>query len=990
MSRRKRRMTRRQWSSCSSKRSYSPFIYEQHNKILCDCATCKNGMAEKEADSFQMESSIVESDEGGEKEADILFKEKQFRRNNYGETFKKRRRASISAAGNRERGLEIITSVMVNGRKVSRIVFRQSQDSTCRSQVHGKMAVTTTKVKYTGRRVKVEAKGILRSSKSKFETFDTFTMHRGRRQRNKASSTKHWERCSTPDDNKLPNVYSPSQSSTTGSCSTANEKYQFRRVERDHDMGKDIVGSNYNEEIVCCKSCCDDDKLYDHHPMLPEGILSTCSVSEVYTQENQSPTNVTCPQALSDTSPPQEFADGDRSSLEDLTQEIASCHISSDDTFHRQVEMHLHIPENEIISRHFSVQDFSSGTLFHQLSLLDTYWPLFMKPKMVIRRSSFDKDFILNYEGKCSVRNNSTGILEAKSRISYYLSKHFKRSKTFPGSEDSSKRRKDYLPLHTESFSSEILSPFFMQSLQLQAMTASAQVDVEDERPFIFHTVRRKSSEISISHFESNSPPPYISSYRQTRNPYYPSKVGSSYENDAQHCKMPNENMVALNMTFGDNVHMKESSLDKHRTGSLDQTDGFDQETLEAEEVSTEEPMMKDLLIHVTPSSSTSQDLLCKDGTVLSKPPWLLANKSSSLVKNRSSSVITIITGGSEQRHLHNDAKPADVSEPGIHQNFFSTVHERSSASPVPHMEDKENNNDAVHEVSLPLQCSSPPTGTNSAVQILLETLEVDSLSADETNTTAAIDSGGFERRTSINAEKEESVTLTEITCSIVGPQDKLSTNNKSEMWKTDPDEKQTFATTYVDGKVDALEHLRPPEPALKDIEEARDRWAKRRKLFKESKQWSSAGGSSVTSNITEESVNSEDTHSVDLNMRDIEDRGFYTETFHSASWMYCGDEAHSDNDPGCLRKRPRPVTIRERTVRISKGTGEYPWGFRIQFSKPIVVTEVDTNGAAEEAGLQVGDYVLSVNGTDVSSVPHSEAAELARRGYRNTRLSTV
>lgn len=35
---------------------------------------------------------------------------------------------------------------------------------------------------------------------------------------------------------------------------------------------------------------------------------------------------------------------------------------------------------------------------------------------------------------------------------------------------------------------------------------------------------------------------------------------------------------------------------------------------------------------------------------------------------------------------------------------------------------------------------------------------------------------------------------------------------------------------------------------------------------------------------------------------------------------------------------------VRERTVKISKGTGEYPWGFRIQFSKPIVVTEVDTS----------------------------------------------
>eukprot|EP00061_Rhincodon_typus_P015439 g43118.t1 len=180
--------------------------------------------------------------------------------------------------------------------------------------------------------------------------------------------------------------------------------------------------------------------------------------------------------------------------------------------------------------------------------------------------------------------------------------------------------------------------------------------------------------------------------------------------------------------------------------------------------------------------------------------------------------------------------------------------------------------------------------------------------------------------------------------------------------------------------------------------------------------------------------------------------------------------------------------TVRERTVKIAKGTGDYPWGFRIQFSKPILVTEVDTrgliskfvddivnkeedslrlqkdidqlvkwpdqwqieftlvkcfdsildnivsaplknrtgsktnhpsklrhinnkwdrtptlhrrrtddvteqgdetsatkhigsaNGAAEEAGLQIGDIVLAVNGTDVTSIPHSEAATLARQ----------
>lgn len=39
------------------------------------------------------------------------------------------------------------------------------------------------------------------------------------------------------------------------------------------------------------------------------------------------------------------------------------------------------------------------------------------------------------------------------------------------------------------------------------------------------------------------------------------------------------------------------------------------------------------------------------------------------------------------------------------------------------------------------------------------------------------------------------------------------------------------------------------------------------------------------------------------------------------------------------------------------------------------------TDGAAEEAGLLVGDYVHAVNGKDVTSAPHSEAADLARQG---------
>ncbi|XP_069082317.1 uncharacterized protein [Pleurodeles waltl] len=185
--------------------------------------------------------------------------------------------------------------------------------------------------------------------------------------------------------------------------------------------------------------------------------------------------------------------------------------------------------------------------------------------------------------------------------------------------------------------------------------------------------------------------------------------------------------------------------------------------------------------------------------------------------------------------------------------------------------------------------------------------------------------------------------------------------------------------------------HLKLPNTdlGLKDTrsndsayEEASDRWAKRRKQFKESKNCSSTGGSSATSNFTQESVNSEDSRSVDLGVRpDHEEKGFYSENFHSASWIFRGDDGSPDNSPRCLSKRPRPVAIRERTVRITKGIGDYPWGFRIQFSKPILVTEVDTNGAADEAGLQVGDIVMAVNGTDVTSIAHSEAAALARQG---------
>ncbi|MEQ2179005.1 hypothetical protein GOODEAATRI_020093, partial [Goodea atripinnis] len=70
-------------------------------------------------------------------------------------------------------------------------------------------------------------------------------------------------------------------------------------------------------------------------------------------------------------------------------------------------------------------------------------------------------------------------------------------------------------------------------------------------------------------------------------------------------------------------------------------------------------------------------------------------------------------------------------------------------------------------------------------------------------------------------------------------------------------------------------------------------------------------------------------------------------------------------------------MTVRERTVQINKGAGEYPWGFRIQFSKPIVVTEVDTSP----------DILTLTIGSDIARGPNTPRPPC--RGYLHKRTQS-
>lgn len=67
--------------------------------------------------------------------------------------------------------------------------------------------------------------------------------------------------------------------------------------------------------------------------------------------------------------------------------------------------------------------------------------------------------------------------------------------------------------------------------------------------------------------------------------------------------------------------------------------------------------------------------------------------------------------------------------------------------------------------------------------------------------------------------------------------------------------------------------------------------------------------GYNLISHLFFSSVTSDDAHSVDFGFRvDIEEKGFYTENFHSTAWVFRGDDGNPEDSPRCLSKKPRPV----------------------------------------------------------------------------------
>ncbi|CAJ1070970.1 uncharacterized protein pdzph1 [Xyrichtys novacula] len=624
-----------------------------------------------------------------------------------------------------------------------------------------------------------------------------------------------------------------------------------------------------------------------------------------------------------DIPPPREFADIKQNMMEGLTQDLASCRITD-----RQQNL-LHPPNTSC------EDDYEGSPSFDQLSESESFDPTLTRPSVSTNRSSFTKDFIKQQQRKSRIRNNSIATVEYRNCL---IPK--RRRQTYPGTSEglSMIQDQDLLVPCGESFSSLLLC-----SLHPQAEGPEKIHSIEDDYSVcggesLSSLQTRGSSKLiwEVPHSQDRTQtllsPFYVTSSEETPDDSF------SISNECRRRGRAKCNLKNLKQEFRRSISKDADSVDEadsvHRVDQNEVADsGFDQEMGDVEYHSPEplteeeeELSRRSLMIQVIPPSCSGSE----EQILQSNPADFFhcqvrdPNHKDSLPaspSHRRSSDWTVAPGVLQQRLLQVDSRLSPDSCLDKHQR-----------SPV---ED-----------------------------CCMDSLNIDK-AREETDPGTAGDSSQMIEET--DPRPEESASR---------PAESASRPTESrELSQTCRTNKQIVSRSSLETK----EHLKLAVHKETDCSGS-DHWAKRRKLFRESKQWSSAAGSSITSDVTEESV-SEDNRSMDTLAGDSEDRGFYTETFHSSAWMYQEDDVPSGAIPPSLNTRARAVSIRERTVRISKGMGEYPWGFRIQFSKPIMVTEVDTNGAAEEAGLIVGDYVHAVNGTDVTSIPHSEAADLARQG---------
>lgn len=940
MSRRgRRRNSKRRKSSSSNKQSVSPYIFKKQNKNN----NCNNeDLVEKgETDSFRKEN-VLSASEDEEKYNNSAPKEKRVKEDYHLNSFVHQKSIYNKTTKDEEKGVKIVTSVSVTGDSSPKIKFEQSQEPLSGNPTHSPVPVTNIlNINCTGSHVKLQLN--TSGTKTTFVFMNRTWCSTEVLFKNKCEGT--WMPDDESSEQLLHNVREDKENQNS------NDRTHPGTINKQTEApcdSKYARSENIWDSPDYCQCCSDHKQQISADFKVANHLSSPPLLLNIKPQEKRQCFH----KSLSgdqfwDIPPPQEFADIKHNSLEGLTEDLASCKINTSS------QADVHSTSTGELRCLFSPQEEerSLPPSFDQLSESGNYDPMFMRPFLFTSRSNLTMDFINGQKKKPWIRNNSITTVEHRA-----CSLPKKRRQTFPGTSQSLRLIQEDLQLpYRESFSSLIMCSFPVQTERLE------RTEKGDGRlsPFgiennIFSQTKgglKLFSETEDSHDRAQ---PFLSPFCVTGSENNPDEMFTNTEHCQRHdCSRQHD----ANLSICKDMEGLDTDDCEYTKGA---DSGFDQEFGEGEYHSplTEELSRRALSIQIIPPScSGSEEHMLQNHPEIQFPNNEVKNENqkdsvSFLPEYSKSSVHTITGGALEQSLLQRDTLSPDSC---LENHLWNAVDDLCT-SLLQDLDVQSLNSDEVPEDIKPKPTDEKMESTSPPLPLMSE------------------DTNDLQLNTGRIATETSNQPTIIASCLPKGSTD-IEVFAKEALSKTKRAEKQIVSRSSLEIK----EHLKPVVHKDPDIS-ASEHWAKRRKLFKESKQKSSAGGSSITSDITEESV-SEDTHSMDTTFQEAEERGFYTETFHSSAWIFQGDDIGPGAIHPSLTTRTRAVSIRERTVKISKGAGEYPWGFRIQFSKPIVVTEVDTNGAAEEAGLMVGDYVLAVNGIDVTSIPHSEAADLARQG---------
>ncbi|XP_047426120.1 uncharacterized protein pdzph1 isoform X2 [Mugil cephalus] len=915
----RRRNSRRRKSSSSSKQSVSPYIFQKQNKSNSICY--KDDVVEKGETDCLRKESILSVSEDEEKYNSAPPKEKRFKQDYHINSFPHQRSIYTKTTEDEENGVKIVTSVSVSDTKDSspNILFQQSHEPLSENTSHSSKPVTNIlKINCTGSHVRLEIQEMLQRDVSGIKT--TFVFMNENRSNSEMLFNGKCERTSMSNNESS----EKSSQNVSDHCGHPNSNYTFtfgsmsEQTKACNDS-KSISSTDMWDNQNCCQ-CCSAHKQRQsaaNHPFNPS-LLVNVSPQEKRKCFYKSSSCDHC-----DIPPPQEFADIKCNTLEDLTHDLASCRI---DTYSpadkQQREFYQTYSEESKCPQEEERADLAYP--FDQLSESDNYEPMFMRPSLSTNRSSFTKDFISCQKRKSWIRNNSIGTVEHRA-----CSLPKKRRQTFPGmSQGLGLMQEDFLLPSSESFSSLVMCslPF-----QTERMGRIHQGDAFGIGSHISSQIKGSSQAVSEISDRHDGKQTLLSPFYVTSSEENPDDVFAVSEQYRRRSSNKQQDTELIGRVCKDMESLDTDECEYKVDQSEVADSGFDQEMGDVEYHSPEplkhELSRRTLAIQVIPPSCSGSEEQLQPGQ---------KEAVSVFPVNRKSSVMTITVGALEQRFLQMDSR----SSLGSCMEKDRNGSEDSCNSPL-----QESDASSLNTNDVPEENDSKPTAEQTGSRSLSLPQGADHLQLHPGNV-------GTD-----DSNKPAS-------CPAKGCTD-TQTKAKELLSKPIP------SRSSLEGK----EHLKPVAP--KDQESCgSDHWAKRRTLFKESKQWSSAGGSSITSDITEESV-SEDTRSMDVTVQDNEDRGFYTETFHSSAWIYQGDDVVSGAICPGLTNRTRAVSIRERTVKISKGTGEYPWGFRIQFSKPIVVTEVDTSP----------DVLTLTIGSDIARAPNTPRP--ACRGYLHKRTQS-